>query len=315
MEYSIVVNGIGHAFLREFGCSCRRCSSRDHVANTSLSIIGRDGGIAWHALIDCGLGVVTSLCNFFTPEEARLDWLLLTHWHPDHSLELNRLCETLKRSSRRKHRTIDRIATWCRQGTGRWIEKNHSYEWHRHLEPHIEEETHPPGVLLRDIPLERNDITIAPFTVSHCTADIDPVTYRRGCPGSASFVVTTSTTRAVLLWDIDNSNDWIVTPRTPSEQETVARISGADYLFIDCLSWDVEEVRGYNTGHLSFQRVQTYARALTPRRTCLIHLGGHTGRGWGWSDEEWAAEARSVWQSEALPGTVHVPSIGEEFRL
>ena len=315
MEYSIVVNGIGHAFLREFGCSCRRCTSRDHVANTSLSIIGRDGGIRWHALVDCGLGVVTSLCNFFRPDEARLDWLLLTHWHPDHSLELNRLCETLRRSSRRRGRDSGRISTWCRKGTGRWIEKNHSYEWHRHLQPSIDDEMHPPGVLLPAVPLARDDIDITPFTVSHGTADIDPASYRDGYPCSASFVVESGGKRAVLLWDADNSNDWIVTPRTAAEAETVERISGADYLFIDCLSWDVEEVRGYNTGHLSFQTVKTYAAALNPRRTFLIHLGGHMGTGWDWSDAQWEEAARKEWQAKSLPGTVHVPSIGAEFGL
>ena len=114
MDYSIVVNGIGHAFLQEFGCSCNRCADRNHVANTSLSIIARDekeGSIVWHTLVDCGLGVVTSLCNFFTPEETRLDWLLFTHWHPDHSLELNRLCETLRRTSRRRNRKMDKLST------------------------------------------------------------------------------------------------------------------------------------------------------------------------------------------------------------
>ncbi len=56
MDYSIMVNGIGHAFLREFGCSYNRCADRNHVANTSLSIIARDegeGSILYGTLRDC----------------------------------------------------------------------------------------------------------------------------------------------------------------------------------------------------------------------------------------------------------------------
>ena len=124
MNYSLVVNGFGNAFLQEFGCPCPRCARKEPVANVSVSIIGRDGNdreIRWHALVDVGLGVVDSLRNTFSPDEARVDWLLFTHWHPDHSLELNRLGETMRRTARRRGETFTRIPTWCRGGTGKWL--------------------------------------------------------------------------------------------------------------------------------------------------------------------------------------------------
>ena len=120
MNYSIVVNGLGHAFLREFGCPCARCRQGQRMANTSASIIATDeenGKIIWHALVDVGLGVVTSLCDLATPDDARLDWLLFTHWHPDHSLVLNRLCETLRRRARLRAKSVTKLPTWCRRGT------------------------------------------------------------------------------------------------------------------------------------------------------------------------------------------------------
>ena len=121
MDYSLVVNGFGNAFLQEFGCPCPRCARKEPVANVSVSIIGRDGeggSIRWHALVDVGLGVVDSLRNTFSPDEARVDWLLFTHWHPDHSLELNRLGETMRRTARRRGETFSRIPTWCRERHG-----------------------------------------------------------------------------------------------------------------------------------------------------------------------------------------------------
>ncbi|MBN2255683.1 MAG: MBL fold metallo-hydrolase [Deltaproteobacteria bacterium] len=322
MTYGITVNGLGHAFLREFGCPCNRCTLKEHAANTSVSIFRRDNdgaGIEWHALIDAGLGVVTSLCNYFRPEDARLDWLLFTHWHPDHSLELNRLCETTRRSARYRSEPYVRIPTWCREGTSQWLKKTYSYEWHRCLDPRIFHETAPPGTILESVPLDLPDMTVTPVSVSHYSADIDPVTFKDTLYSSASFVVETDRKKAVLLWDIDNHNEWIVSPETDEQNRAVSFLSNADYLFIDCFTWAVEEVRGYNTGHISFSTVQRYAKALSPRETMLMHISGHEegegNDGWGWSDEQWEREAQNIWKSKSLPGTVRVPSIGETLQL
>jgi ribonuclease BN (tRNA processing enzyme) len=290
------------------------------VANTSVSIIGRDDKkIAWHALIDVGLGVVTSLCNIVPPDDARLDWLLLTHWHPDHCLELNRLCETLRRSFGAGGKKFGRIPIWCRNGTGQWLRKNHSYEWHRFLNAHVDEESHPPGVVLDPTPLSREDLAIVPFTVSHNTADLDPKNFKNTLYCSASFIIETARKKAVILWDIDDRNDWILSPATTEQKKTVAMASEADYLFIDCLAWNFQDTLRHNTGHVSFQTVRNYARILNPRKTFLVHISGHeAGKdadGWGWSNDIWEEESRKVWKTEAMPGSVHIPSIGDEYEM
>jgi len=322
MRYSIVINGIGHAFLREFGCSCDRCTQREHVANTSVSIIAADNKtreVVWHALVDVGLGVVTSLCNLVKPENARLDWLLFTHWHPDHSLELNRLCETLRRTARLRSQPYSPISTWCRNGTAQWLKKTYSYEWRRCLDPYRDEGCEPPGQVLDPIQTGTAGLKITPISVSHCTADIDPVNLKDRFFSSASFVVETDQKKAILLWDIDNTNDWIVNPASEEQEKTVALLSEADYVFIDCFNWTVEQIRGYNTGHISFSTVRQYMKALQPRETLLMHISGHEeglgNPGWGWLDRRWEREAQKIWQEESIPGVVRVPRIGEEFAL
>ncbi len=322
MRYSLIVNGLGHAFLQEFGCRCDRCRTGGMMANTSVSLVGRDeksNTIQWHALVDVGLGVVNSLCVHFPPEEARLDWLLFSHWHPDHSLELNRLCETMRRSMRRKDGQFHRIPSWFRVGTAQWIQKNYSYEWYRCLKPRISDESCPPGFLLEPVPLNREGITITPFSVSHYTADIDPADFKNKLYSSASFIIETGERKTILLWDVDNMNDWLLTAASGERARTLKRLRNADCLFIDCLSWNVEEVRGYNTGHLAFSTVKKYVQALHPKQTCLVHMSGHEdeegSEGWGWENSRWQEEAKKVWRSEGLPGSVRVPSIGEEFPL
>jgi ribonuclease BN (tRNA processing enzyme) len=322
MNYSIVINGLGHAFLREFGCPCARCRQEQHMANTSASIIATDeenGKIIWHALVDVGLGVVTSLCDLATPDDARLDWLLFTHWHPDHSLELNRLCETLRRRARLREESVTKLPTWCRRGTAGWLQKTHAYEWHRCIDARISDEAEPPGTILPPVPLGMPDLTVTPVSVSHYSADIDPGIFNDTVYASAAFVISTEGKKAVLLWDLDNTNDWIVNPSSDAHREAVGLLAQADYLFIDCFSWSVEEVRGCNTGHTAFTTVRHYAKALAPRETLLMHISGHEEgphrRGWGWPDWKWQQEAQKCWRAEAIPGTVRVPVIGETFEL
>ncbi|MFH1079862.1 MAG: MBL fold metallo-hydrolase [Pseudomonadota bacterium] len=321
MDYRIIVNGFGNAFLQEFGCPCPRCALNEPVANVSVSIIGRDGKghIGWHGLVDVGLGVVNSLRNTFSADDARVDWLLFTHWHPDHSLELNRLGETMRRTARRRGETVSRIPAWCRAGTGKWLARNYSYEWRRCLDGRPSQESEPPGTLLPPIPLGVNGIIITPLSVSHSGADLNPENFKEAQYNCACFVIRTETKKAVLLWDLDNKNDWILTPRTEDQEKAVELLSGADYFFMDCFSWTVEEVVGFNTGHLSFATARSYARVLKPTETLLVHMGGHEegegSPGWGWTDRQWQEEAQKLWAADNLPGSVRVPAMGEEFAM
>jgi len=322
MNYSLVVNGFGNAFLQEFGCPCPRCARKDPVANVSASIIGRDrdgGPIRWHALVDVGLGVVDSLRRTFRAEEARVDWLLFTHWHPDHSLELNRLGETMRRTARRRGGKFSRIPTWCREGTGRWLAKNLSYEWYRCLDGRPSKEAEPPGTLLEPIPLGTSGISITPVCVSHAGADISPDNFKERLYNCACFVVQTEKSKTVLLWDLDSGNTWVTNPETETQRKAAELLTGADLLLLDCFSWTVEEHAGFSTGHLSFATARTFAKVLQPKETLLVHMGGHEegegNPGWGWTDEMWGREAQRLWAEDGLPGTVRVPVMGEEIAI
>lgn len=323
MKHFIIVNGLDHAFLREFGCPCKRYVRQRSVANTSVSLVSlNDSGdqILHHILFDTGMGVVDKLVDspYLSGNNAHLDWLIVSHWHPDHLLDLNRLCETWRRTLKRWGKEWKPIPTWCRSGTAEWLKRNHTFEWNSFLKPQLSNETSPPGATLTPIQLDIAGLTVTPITVSHHTADINPANPKEQLPFCASFVIETDSTKTVLLWDIDNRNNWIENPNTNEQKKTVNLLSEADYLFIDCNTWSVEEVNGKNTGHISFSTARRYIMALHPKRqTLLVHLSVHEDGeyqpGWGWLDWKWEQEAQRVWQAESLPGIVRVPTSGEEF--
>jgi ribonuclease BN (tRNA processing enzyme) len=325
MKWILVLNGIDHAFLREYGCHCKRCLEKRKSINTSVSLIGlsENDETLYHILFDVGMGVVDTLVNspYLSGTKARLDWLILSHWHPDHLLDLNRLCETWKRTLARINKEWHPILTWCRNGTAEWIKKNHSFEWNCFLIPQLSNESNPGGVKLDPIPLKINDLIITPITVSHCTADINPQNPKERLECSASFVIEhKGGKKAVLLWDIDNKNEWIEKRTSEDQKKAVELLSGADYLFIDCNTWSVEETKGRNTGHVSFMTVKRYARSLSPKgTTLLIHLSGHEdgegNSGWGWLDFKWEEEAQKIWEAETISGKVKVPMIEEVFEI
>jgi hypothetical protein len=173
--------------------------------------------------------------------------------------------------------------------------------------------------LLAPIALAADGIEITPLSVSHAGADISAESFKEICYNSACFIIRTGRKKTVLLWDMDNGNGWIVNPQTQAQKKTVEALSGADHLFIDCFSWTVEEVAGFNTGHLSFATVRQYAKALRPKETLLVHMGGHEegegNPGWGWTDRQWEEGASALWSAGGLPGTVRVPAMGEEFSI
>jgi len=209
---------------------------------------------------------------------------------------------------------------WCRSGTAEWLQRSHAYEWKNFLQPQLSDENHPPGVKLVPIQLGIPGLTVTPITVSHCTADIDPASQKEKLHCSASFVIEYEDRKVVLLWDIDNSNSWIENPTSDKQREAVKMLSGADYLFIDCNTWTVEELNGRNTGHASFLTVQRYAKVLSPKNTTfLVHLSGHEdgqgNPGCGWDDSTWEQMAQGVWDSQSLTGRVRVPEIGMQLQI
>ncbi|MCB9430841.1 MAG: hypothetical protein H6668_02560 [Ardenticatenaceae bacterium] len=322
MKFLLRVNGMDAPLMRKLGCTCGRCQDKRRQANVSVSLYGLDDGgqTAVHVLFDIGAGVADSLYDtpYLAGSQARLDWLCLTHWHPDHTIEMNRLLASHRSVKQQETgQPAGRIPLWCRRATALWLQKEHSFDWQHLLQPHVSDENHPPGTLLAPLPLPADwHITIIPVTVSHYTADLHPDKHNELVYGCAGFVVQTGVSKAVLLWDIDSSNEWLVNPADEREKTAVSRLSHADYLFIDTSFWHAKPKR---TTHPSFENVRRIARRLQPRHTLLMHLSGHPdgmGNGaWGWTNGSWQCEAQAAWRTDQLPGTVTVPNIGDEFAL
>jgi ribonuclease BN (tRNA processing enzyme) len=322
MNFLLRVNGMDAPLMRQLGCLCERCRDGRRQANVSVSVFGLEdvGQTAVHILFDIGAGVTDSLVDtpYLVGFQARLDWLCLTHWHPDHTLEMNRLLSAHRSVKRRETgQPTGRIPLWCRRATALWLQKEHSFDWQHQLEPHVPDENHPPGTLLAPLPLPTDwGLTITPVTTSHYTADLHPDHKTQLVYACAGFVVETAVSKAALLWDLDSSNDWLTNPADEREETAVSRLRHADYLFIDTSFWHAKPQR---STHPSFENVRRIARNLQPRHTLLMHLSGHpdgVGKGaWGWTNGRWQHEAQAVWQAEQLPGTVAVPNIGDEFNL
>lgn len=323
MNYSLIVNGLDNAFPREFGCDCRRCMRPERAANTSMSLIGvedADRATAFHALIDCGFGSSESLHanHLLQGERARLDWLLFTHWHSDHSAELNRICAGWARTCARRGQPFNRVKTWCREGTAQWLAHTFGGAWHMFIEPVIARGFQDAGAVLAPVLTDAPSLTLTPITLHHSSADVAQGSTGRRQPACAGFVIQTPSCKAVLFWDMDNTNTWITQPKDDAQVAARALASGADLLCVDCNTWRFKGTPESAASHASFHTQLPNIRALAPRETLLMHLSGHedaTGDGFGWLDDEWQFHAQTEWQVQGMPGSVRVPRIGERIAL
>ncbi|MFN8525438.1 MAG: MBL fold metallo-hydrolase [Chloroflexota bacterium] len=309
---SIIVNGNDHAYMREFGCRCDRCAVSHRRANASASIclLSDQDELLWHLLIDAGGGVGNNLVENLDgfQGEPRVDLLLLTHWHPDHSIGLLQVCPSLKRSRERRGLTFDKIPTWVRHGSLALLPDRLTQDFIRVIS---QDENEPPGRLLPAFTGLHGSVTIQPVSISHASADLN------GRYATAGYVITAPNgRRAAFLWDMDNQNQWLVSP-DPVQAPAQAALRDLDYLFVDCNNWEAEDLNGRTTSHGSFLRIRSYAEVLRPRETVLIHISGHEdgpgNPGFGWPDQVWQDRAREAW--EGLPGTVSVVSPGERRPL
>ena len=318
--HRLIINGLEAPLIKQFGCDCDRCLDPKRQANTSMSLVSTNGSqeTTQHVLFDIGLGVVDSLLElpYFHDSQARLDWILLTHWHPDHTKELNRLAASYRLNRRWRGLEMPNLPLWCRSGSANWMEIEHSYEWQHHLQPHVSGERHLPGTVLPTLDLSLNGVQITPVSASHFGADVNPQDRNEIFYSCAVFVVETETKKAVLLWDIDNQNDWLWQPENEREETAVSLLSNADYLFVDTTFW---RTRTERTTHPGFGQVCQIAASLSPKQTILVHLSGHPdlpgNPGWGWTNEQWREAATAGWAEQSLPGTVTVPEIGSEYLL
>lgn len=319
MKHLLAINGLDGPLARILGCDCGRCTKPTRQAHTSASLISlnEQGKTVHHILFDVGLGVGESLLAnpHLQGSGARLDWLCLSHWHPDHTAGMNQLIVSRHTNGKRNKLNLPPLSLWCRPGTAEWVKQHHDFEFSL-CTLHTTGNNEPPGTLLPPLPIPLPDVTITPVTVAHLNADhgVNDTQPRYCCAG---FIIETAHKKAILLWDVDSSNEWLVNPQTPEQRTAVTHLSHADYLFVDTAFWQAKPNK--TTSHPSFSNVQRYAASLQPRQTFLVHLSGHPdGRGnpgWGWGNGRWQAEARRVWQAKQLPGQVHVPAIGDCFCL
>ena len=306
MKHLLAINGLDGPLARILGCDCGRCMNLTRQAHTSASLISfnDEGETVHHVLFDVGLGVVESLLAnpYLQGSKARLDWLCLTHWHPDHTAGMNQLVISRHINSKRSGLNLPSLPVWCRPGTAEWLQQHHDFEFSL-CNLHTTGDNEPPGTLLAPLPIPLPDVTITPVTVAHLNAD-HGVDGRRPRYCCAAFIIETAAKKAILLWDIDSSNEWLIRPQTPEQETAVAHLSHADYLFVDTAFWQAKPNK--ITSHPSFTNVQRYAANLQPCLTLLVHLSGHPdGRGnagWGWENGRWQTEAQQVWQAKKLPG-------------
>ena len=324
MNYSLTVNGLDNAFPKEFGCDCPRCMRPERAANTSMSLIGTqvdDTQTAFHALIDCGHGISDSLTAnpLLRGDRARLDWLLLTHWHADHNNELGRIGAgwmrtCARRTSARCGQPFERVRTWCREGSAQWLTHEHDNAWRTFVDPVIDPGFADAGTPLVPVPLAQPDLHITPIALHHSSADIAHDNPARRQPSCAGFVIQTATRKAVLFWDMDNTNTWITraTERSPYSRQfnwPAMRMCSASIAIRGAMR---SSPAGKPASHASFHTQLPFVRALAPRETLLMHLSGHEddrGDGFGWLDAEWqiTSPERCLDSCTHMPGRVRVP--------
>jgi ribonuclease BN (tRNA processing enzyme) len=324
MRHELVVNGLDNAWIREFGCDCARCKRQARMANTSISLLSYEGSsLVHHVLFDVGAGVRESLSRIEAFRvQPRLDQIVLSHWHSDHTCELAPLTKTWARSQTRNGIAPKNVPVWARAGSAAWLERIYPQLEKAGLELQHSNEFEPVSTLLEPIRLELPDVTLTPVTLSHHSADLHPDGSDNPWPCCSGFVLEMHalkqpSLKVVFLWDTDVSNTWLEHPNS-GQRAAFEKLRHADHVFFDCNTWAyTHSHEGKPASHVSFGMVQRFAAALEPKNSWLVHISGHedVGDGFGWDDTTWQRKAQRIWREQSLPGDVRVPLIGEVIRL
>jgi hypothetical protein len=280
------MNGVGAAFLRELGCHpCPQCSAAKPRANTSASLLvferhGSRPRLRHHLLFDCGAGVVDSLIDHGV---AEVHQLLLSHRHPDHNLDLDRLVNCLRRSG-----APTPFDCYCTPGT--WRDGPQAlFPWlplrHRPVTPGQ------PVSLFRggpgDNPLGELGIglRVTPVAVWHGPTALDAVIWvvEFGSRDDGSY------RKVVLAWDLlhlipayrgEDRDTRYTGPCVAGDEltgEHAGLLRGADELFLEGTSCLPRPDSGHTSASAA---LRFYVPVLRPRRTWLVHYSGHSDP-WG----------------------------------
>lgn len=272
-------NGTGNAYLRELGCACPQCSAPIRKPQTSGSLFIHDGvQPRFHLLFDCGFGVVDSLID---AGAAPVTHVFVSHNHPDHCLELDRLAQSLRRSARRAGRDV-RTPCYCTAGTReQGPDRLFPYlPWERiNVTPAQSVTPYETVGALPTNPGLGAGLRITPFAVYHGNPAIvpEPVIW------VVEFSLQGETKKIVLAWDLLH-----LIPRHEGEDRdalyhgpvagktldpTLELLRGADLLVLAGNSWTPQPA----TGHTSITTgLAVTIPLLAPRGpTWLVHYSGH----------------------------------------
>lgn len=295
----IRINGIGHAFSREIGCLCGRCQTINFPmavpsgrlerfdgwddpplrAHTSASILISDtedqSTVESHILIDIGAGVVDSLASSKLKGLERIEGILISHWHPDHVLGLNQLCESLKRNAKRTRSEFVKVPLFCTLKTYNYLQEKFSFELGEMLRF---------CEILSGVHFKVNcdsPITFTALEVAHGSVK-----------GSVIYIAEIGEKKMVFGWDIDVPD--AERPLDKKKNIDVIRdnpfiLAGVNLLFMPANTWEAT-----GTGHTSFLFARQYISEINAKKTLLVHLSGHEdgkgNPGYGWCDSEWASQ-------------------------
>ena len=205
--------------------------------------------------------------------------VVLTHWHPDHVLGLNQLCESVKRHRSGEFR---KVPFYCTLPTYEVLRsKSYSYEMDNFLQYH---EVVPCLDFEVDVPDYRGvSMRMTPVPVAHGNVK-----------GAVIYAVQRANKKVVFCWDIDvpgASGPRNVRTNLRVIRDHVEALRQPDLLFMASNTWrKVTNADGRATGHTSYELAQQYIEAIGPKRVLLVHLSGHEdsrGAGWGWRDRDW----------------------------
>jgi ribonuclease BN (tRNA processing enzyme) len=308
-SFWVRINGTGHAFAREIGCDCSRCSTINFNmrtpsgklepfagwddppwrAATSGSILTSDclGDVKSYVTIDFGPGVGDSLAMSRLKGLENISAILLSHWHPDHVRGLNQLCESVPRSRRWKSMPPIDIPVYCTQATYDWLRDKGGLAFELSKMKFVEVEPGRQFNVQGDPPID-----VVALEVAHS-----------GIQGAVIFVaeIGVEKRKVIFCWDIDRPDKQRPSDRKSNIdviRENGALLRDAEILFMAVNTYSEDQA----TGHVSLSKAVEYVKEIAPKQAYLVHMSGHedgkNNRGWGLDDAGWEKLAQ-----EELPNT------------